>query len=67
MNVIRRQRSACERAAARAAASVRWIVYVQLSGSPREQSSHDCPHEAQAVARELRRDCGLAAWVRRAG
>jgi hypothetical protein len=65
MTVIRRKAGA-KRASTVRAASVRWVVYARQGGEPREQGSYSCPHEAEAVARELRRDCRLASWVRRA-
>jgi hypothetical protein len=65
MTVIRRRKGA-KRASTVRAESVRWVVYARQGGEPREQGSYDCPHEAEAVARELRRDCRLASWVRRA-
>lgn len=65
MTVIRRK-PGTKRASTVRAASVRWVVYVRQGGEPREQGSYSCPHEANAVARELRHDCRLAAWVRRA-
>ena len=65
MTVIRRKAGA-KRASTILAASVRWVVYARQGGEPREQGSYDCPHRAARLARELRRDCQLVTWVRRA-
>jgi hypothetical protein len=65
MTVIRRKAGA-KRASTVRAASVRWVVYARQCGEPREQGTYVDWHEANAVARELRRDCQLASWVQRA-
>jgi hypothetical protein len=62
MNVIRRRKGE-RRASTAAAASVRWIVYVNECGQPTPQGSYNCPHEAAAAARELRQDTRLFTWV----
>lgn len=65
MSVIRRK-PGTKRASTIRAASWRWVVYARQNGQPRKQGTYDDPNVAARVAREIRRDCGLAAWVRRA-
>jgi hypothetical protein len=62
MKIIRRKR-ATKRASTVRANNVRWVVYAKQGGGTRAQGTYTDWHEARALVRELKRDCGLPAWV----
>lgn len=63
--VIKRVRGN-QRPSTEQAERVRFLVYARFcGGDERVQASLACNHDANALARSLRREPGVSAWVRR--
>ena len=60
--VVRRRKGA-RRAATEQAARIRWIVWARWAGERKAQGAYECPNEANAIARRIRRDERVPCWV----